>query len=243
MIALDRRKFALLVARDIERTQSQPVNLSVIQSGKHQAESQVGYLEGLLEVATPEQRPALEADIARYRALSARCATELATRRDELNVQQVPPKTQGPNKPHSIPTARNLVDPETPAVPETPGLTAAALMPSGEGGSRHPNSPTSHLEHQAAPVVAEVGRASGRGPQPRDLRANRLAILKAFKRKEKLDGMDAVSRRLQCSRTQLYGMVRGDTHRYNDDRLDAVLGKLECTRAHWDNKSPLTSGA
>jgi hypothetical protein len=207
-IDLDRREFALSITREIERIQSQPLDLSIIQSGKHQAESQLRYLAPLLEVATPEQKPVLEAEIARQKAQLARCVTELDVRPDEFNVQRVPPETPGPNEPQSIPATRNLVDPEASAVPQIPGRTAATLI-----------------------------------PRPRELGAYRRAILKAFMRKKELDGMDALSRHLGCSRTQLYGMARGDKSRYSDDRLNVLLGRIECTRARWDNESPLTSGA
>ena len=46
--------------------QSQPVDLSVVQDGKHEAESMLISLASLLEAATPERRPVVKAEIAYY---------------------------------------------------------------------------------------------------------------------------------------------------------------------------------
>jgi hypothetical protein len=67
------------------------------------------------------------------------------------------------------------------------------------------------------------------------LKLHRHAIVDTFKKKNELESMDAVARRLGVSETALQGIIRGDTSRYSPEKLDLVLSKMGCTRADWDN--------
>jgi hypothetical protein len=72
-------------------------------------------------------------------------------------------------------------------------------------------------------------------PVSKVLKSHRRRILKDYRGHLQPDTVDHLARRLAISKTQLYGMVRGDTSRYGADTLNLVLQKLECSRELWDN--------
>ncbi len=157
LIALDRREFALSVTQEIERIESQPVDLSIILNGIHVGESKLRYLARLLEVATPEQKPILEAEIARYEALLTRHKAELAAREEALTVET------GPLEPVDLdatPAARNFDDREAMAVaqiPVTAEVRSSETSPPTAPRSRRgrPGRPEAHA--RVADMVAEIG--------------------------------------------------------------------------------------
>lgn len=95
-IALDQREFHQAIAREADRMHSQPVPLSVVRDGKLFAENKLASLRRQLELATPEERPHVEEEIAEYSARLARRNAELAEWGDEGNVLEDPPKVDRP---------------------------------------------------------------------------------------------------------------------------------------------------
>jgi len=88
MIVLDRRLVMRAIEQDVERTASEPVPISIVGIGKDGAESQLKYLNSLLEIATPEEKPALEAKIDHCRALHTKHATELTAREEAIRARE-----------------------------------------------------------------------------------------------------------------------------------------------------------
>lgn len=66
------------------------------------------------------------------------------------------------------------------------------------------------------------------------LRAHRLGILKAYMEAKRLEDRGALARHLGVSKSALYGMVRGESVRYSEETLTAVLEKIGCSRPKWD---------
>jgi hypothetical protein len=87
LVSLDRRSYARAIEPEVERLRSLPIRLSVIVNAKSILESQLNFLSGLREVATPEQACQLDAEIARKRAHLTRIDAELASRSGEEQVE------------------------------------------------------------------------------------------------------------------------------------------------------------
>lgn len=77
-------------------------------------------------------------------------------------------------------------------------------------------------------------RSSPEKKPTNELRARRREILNTVIKNKGLDGMDGLARHLGVSGTALQGMVRGDKSRYGEDTLLAVLKKLDCPLATWN---------
>ena len=93
-------------------------------------------------------------------------------------------------------------------------------------------------EAEVTKQQANVTTVSHQGvsPPPREvLRKHRLQILRNARRREKLRDMVDLGRRVGASKTALYGMTWGDSSRYSEEKLEAVLKKIGCSREHWDN--------
>jgi hypothetical protein len=76
LVTLDRRAFQHEVARYLAQLQAQPVPLSVVRNGKDFAEAKLLSLRRTLEVATLEERPRLEEEIAQFKAGQAPDVTQ-----------------------------------------------------------------------------------------------------------------------------------------------------------------------
>jgi hypothetical protein len=121
-IALDRREYQQAIAQEMERIRCQPIPLSMVSQGKHLAEIKLASLRRQLELATPEERPHVEEEIAEYTRTLARCTAELAARSDDLNVPEDPPEADRPTASEDVSEA-NI---ET-VVPEPIGPTRREL--------------------------------------------------------------------------------------------------------------------
>ncbi len=84
-------------------------------------------------------------------------------------------------------------------------------------------------------------RASSKGLRlkspARDLKEQRMGILRAFAPSRDHKQMKDLARHLGVSPSALYGMVRDDRSRYSQDKLETVLSRIGCSRAKWD-RSP-----
>jgi hypothetical protein len=88
------------------------------------------------------------------------------------------------------------------------------------------------LEHPVGSLTPQERTPTEKAP--RALKIHRRKIVKAFREKNGFDRMDTLARRLGVSLTALQGMIRGDTTRYSDDKLDSVLKQFGSSRAEWD---------
>ena len=70
------------------------------------------------------------------------------------------------------------------------------------------------------------------------LAVQRRTILLAYRNKRRLDGMKFLAMHLDVSPSALYGMARGDRHRYSEGKLSVVLTKIGCTREQWNRPTP-----
>jgi|ERR1035438_3168656 hypothetical protein len=201
LIELDRREFHQAVAKEVQRIQLQPVDLSTVLDARNMVESKLRDFNRFLEIATPEEKPRLEEEISRYQRVLSEYDAELATRGVDLKLRQ------------SLGEALSAVD---------VGASSAT--------------PTYGQAHQMPP---------DRKPHiSRELRHHRLKIYReTIRRNDLLADMDDLARHVGASKSQLYGMARGDTSRYADDRLTTVLKKLDCSRAYWDNPGSLDQRA
>jgi hypothetical protein len=68
----------------------------------------------------------------------------------------------------------------------------------------------------------------------RALMAHRRAILQAYAKSKEIDDMITLGTHLRMGCSVLYGMVRGDTRKYGETRLKAMLLDIGCSRAKWD---------
>jgi hypothetical protein len=212
LITLDRRRFQREVAREFERIQSQPVPFSMVSCAKDFAEAKLLCLRRMWEDATPEERPRVEEEIAHCKALQTRCDTELAAQGETpLDRQDSPTTTESPG-----PRAADQAAFEDCVIRKPEAAVSQVRLAFG-GGARSTVRGESTL-HRAS----------------KELRHHRRRILETFGRKQEVSGMAAIAWKLGASVTALYGMVREDTLRYGNDKLDSVLGRIGCTRAEWD---------
>lgn len=189
-IALDSREFQQDIERYVEQMQSQPIPLSVVRDGKLFAEIKLASLRRQLELATAEERPHVEEEIAQCLGRLERCIAELTARGDEVN------------EPQDLPSYG-----QSPVVDE---ISETLVKPEDRSAIR---------------------------PAVKVLHKHRLSILRNRRQHLQLESMDHLARHLAISRTQLYGMARGDTSRYSEDALNRLLKKLECDRERWDTPS------
>jgi hypothetical protein len=189
-IALDQREYRQDIDRHVKWMQAQPVHFSAVRNGKLLAEINLASLRRQLELATAEERPHVEEEIAECLAQLERCTAELTERGDEVNEPQDLPR-------------------EPPAADE---ISETLVKP------------------EARSAIRSAARV---------LHRHRLRILKDRRRHLQLDSMDHLANCLAISKSQMYGMARGDTSRYGDDTLNLVLQKLDCSHERWDIPSPL----
>jgi hypothetical protein len=163
----------------------------------------------------------------------SKCDAELKARHDEQGRERVSVQATEPLPTESAPAPENGQEHEAPGAPAAPASRATGLTATG---SEQAGDPTADSDDLAAPAPGDGFDLEGAGATPpHELKKHRLAILKAFQREKALADMEALGRRVGASRTQLYGMARGDTSRYSADKLDLVLRKINCPRQQWDN--------
>lgn len=80
---LDRKKAQQTIRANVASINTQPTPLYAVRDGIQLASLEIAKRRGFLEVATRQQRLALEAEIARYEAIKDRAERELAERADE----------------------------------------------------------------------------------------------------------------------------------------------------------------
>jgi hypothetical protein len=86
-IALDRREVRRSIEQESRIIESRTDPLSLVRIGLEGAGSKLKSLARQLEVATPEEKPAVEAEIAHYRALHTKHAAALSERGEALIVE------------------------------------------------------------------------------------------------------------------------------------------------------------
>ncbi len=109
-IALDQREYRQDIDRHVKQMQSQPVHLSAVRNGKLFAEINLASLRRQLELATSEERPHVEEEIAECLARLERCTAELTERCDRVDEPQEPPRDGQPPVADEI--SETLITPE-----------------------------------------------------------------------------------------------------------------------------------
>jgi hypothetical protein len=93
--SLDKRSFERSIVQELARINSRPVELSAIENAKSALESELKYLTGLREVATPKEASELDAHITRRRTQLAKIRKKLAAHADR---EKVDPKADLPSE-------------------------------------------------------------------------------------------------------------------------------------------------
>jgi hypothetical protein len=76
-------------------------------------------------------------------------------------------------------------------------------------------------------------RVSAKQP-PKPLKEHRRAILRTYMEGHQIHNMQALGTHLGIEASILHAMIRGDTSKYGDTRLETMLRRIGCSQAKWD---------